>query len=647
MAPTFRPYQSVGQGLNQLNLPQGVEAQEAQRTMTVLSRSLDQMSQFAFRELDEQAQIEGQKFGVQFMTDQKVKEALKGDQDIFDLPQFGNTTFGKKARQSALAVLENKITVNATKDINDIIFNGETNSTAPRTIEAQINSTILGYVDTIKVSAPILAEKLSSSLQLAGAGEYDRYRKAYAKSQVGTTNAEGLIALISKMNGVDSRLQGLLADGAENFTIENISLSYKRDVADIFKLGLKTGPTLTQVGKLNEKYQEFFKKAFRSEIFSSEISTPSGEKLPYMLISKIKEGTFQTEDKELNAIINVIKSGGQSSADPTGQTVPIPNLQSLSQLLLTDINEELQMDKSRAEKFNLEKNEASLKIDKDVNPIFRSTDPLTDEEINTLKKSRELAYQYGLDKRADQLDEIIEANSVPVDQRFAPVSDDGQKNAIMLKIAKKIATFEDLKLAQKFLSFDDYIDFYQKIDANFDPRMNRARREIVIATNYDPAMEKSGELRDFNKLDKQKYNIIYNELLRQYSEAMRTNTEFDPETVVAEIIASKMDDLQQGDKKIQLDKYAPNATYFFRLAEKFAQKKNIEFDINQYVIPGDNLATVTNYYNLLTSWRNFDSEDDIPEAFRFNKVRKWLAEDAWLKQIDARLNTMEKFLFDE
>ena len=86
------------------------------------------------------------------------------------------------------------------------------------------------------------------------------------------------------------------------------------------------------------------------------------------------------------------------------------------------------------------------------------------------------------------------------------------------------------------------------------------------------------------------------------------------------IIASKMDDLQQGDTKIQLEKYAPHATYFFRLAEKFAQKKNIEFDINEYVIPGDNLATVTNYYNLLSSWRNFDSEDDIPEAFRFNKV---------------------------
>ena len=48
MAPTFRPYQSVGQGLNRLNLPEGAEAREAQRTMTVLSRSLDRMSDFFF-----------------------------------------------------------------------------------------------------------------------------------------------------------------------------------------------------------------------------------------------------------------------------------------------------------------------------------------------------------------------------------------------------------------------------------------------------------------------------------------------------------------------------------------------------------------------------------------------------------------------
>ena len=77
MPPTFRPYQSVGQGLNRLNLPEGAEATEAQRTRTVLSRSLDRMSKFFFDKAEEQATIEGEKFGIENMSLQKLKDANK------------------------------------------------------------------------------------------------------------------------------------------------------------------------------------------------------------------------------------------------------------------------------------------------------------------------------------------------------------------------------------------------------------------------------------------------------------------------------------------------------------------------------------------------------------------------------------------
>ena len=74
MPPTFRPYQSVGQGLNRLNLSEGAEASEAQRTMTVLSKSLDRMSTFFFNKAEEEATIEGEKFGIENMSLQKLKE---------------------------------------------------------------------------------------------------------------------------------------------------------------------------------------------------------------------------------------------------------------------------------------------------------------------------------------------------------------------------------------------------------------------------------------------------------------------------------------------------------------------------------------------------------------------------------------------
>ena len=167
MAPTFKPYQSVGQGLSQLNLPQGAEAQEASRTMTVLSQSLDRMSNFFIKRAEEQAKIEGQKFGIENMSLEKLRQANKENRDIFDIPAFGNTVFGNSARQSALTVLENETIVEATKTINDLVFQAETNFTNPTVLRNQIDASILGFVNALSPSAPVLAQKISAQLELS------------------------------------------------------------------------------------------------------------------------------------------------------------------------------------------------------------------------------------------------------------------------------------------------------------------------------------------------------------------------------------------------------------------------------------------------------------------------------------------------
>mgnify|MGYP001480842644 CR=1 FL=1 len=115
MAQTFRPYQSQGIGLNQLNLPQGIEAQEASKTMQVLSQGLNRMSEWAFQQANIQAQEEGTKWGVENApTLASIKKAQKEGKDTNDLFEFGNTTFGRYARQSALKTLENEVLLTAT-----------------------------------------------------------------------------------------------------------------------------------------------------------------------------------------------------------------------------------------------------------------------------------------------------------------------------------------------------------------------------------------------------------------------------------------------------------------------------------------------------------------------------------------------------
>ena len=216
MAPTFRPYQSVGRGLNQLNLPEGAEAREASRTMTVLSRSMDQMSSFFFKRAEEQARIEGEKFGIENISLEKLKQANKENRDIFDVPAFGNTVFGKSARASALTVLENETIVEATKSINDIVFQAETNFTNPTILRNQIDATILGYVNALTPSAPILAKKVSASLELSGARVYDSYRSAHSKSTTSDLQASSLLSLITQLDVEKGKIHGLFSSGNIN-----------------------------------------------------------------------------------------------------------------------------------------------------------------------------------------------------------------------------------------------------------------------------------------------------------------------------------------------------------------------------------------------------------------------------------------------
>ena len=223
MAPTFRPYQSVGRGLNQLNLPEGAEAIEASKTMTVLSRSMDQMSTFFFKRAEEQARIEGEKFGIENISLEKLKQANKENRDIFDVPAFGNTVFGKNARASALTVLENETIVEATKSINDIVFQAETNFTNPTILRNQIDATILGYVNALTPSAPILAKKVSASLELSGARVYDSYRSAHAKSTTSDLQASSLLSLITQLDVEKGKIHGLFSSGNINqLSVDNL-----------------------------------------------------------------------------------------------------------------------------------------------------------------------------------------------------------------------------------------------------------------------------------------------------------------------------------------------------------------------------------------------------------------------------------------
>ena len=296
MAPTFRPYQSVGQGLNQLNLPQGAEAQEASRTMTVLSQSLDRMSNFFIKRAEEQAKIEGQKFGIENMSLEKLRQANKENRDIFDIPAFGNTVFGNSARQSALTVLENETIVEATKTINDLVFQAETNFTNPTVLRNQIDASILGFVNALSPSAPVLAQKISAQLELSGARVFDQYRSAHAKSTASEVQASSIVALLTQLDLEKGKIHGLVVNNSVNqFSVDAQREKWINKISEP-TYGLKKD----QRKKFETSFDEMLVSFITDKAF--ELVNNAGGNA-YSEILKIQNAT--TSDENLNNLLRL------------------------------------------------------------------------------------------------------------------------------------------------------------------------------------------------------------------------------------------------------------------------------------------------------------------------------------------------------
>ena len=70
--------------------------------------------------------------------------------------------------------LENETIVEATKTINDLVFQAETNFTNPTVLRNQIDASILGFVNALSTFSPgSCTKKISAQLELSGARVFD------------------------------------------------------------------------------------------------------------------------------------------------------------------------------------------------------------------------------------------------------------------------------------------------------------------------------------------------------------------------------------------------------------------------------------------------------------------------------------------
>ena len=506
MAPTFRPYQSVGRGLNQLNLPEGAEAREASRTMTVLSRSMDQMSSFFFKRAEEQARIEGERFGIEYMSLNKLKEANKNNKDIFDIPAFGNTVFGKNARASALTVLESETLIEATKTLNDLVFNAETNGTNPTILRNQIDASIQGYVDALQPSAPVLAKKVSARLQVNGASAFDSYRSAHAKATTASLQATALKGLFTKFDQSKADMNTIFSEGRmEQTAIDLLRQNYTDEV---------NNPTYGLKREDKKAFGKLFDENVKSFIKEKAFAFASDSNKPLDAIKKIRTAT--TDDPNLNRLLNLRLSNFDFRRTMTTE------LRTLFRQQIEDQNTaDTQRETTSNNLIEIYKKQftrsVSGKIDyTKANDAIESMMLVSVDDANKLKE--ELAKAGG---------------GVRLESDFADT------RVVKILTNPDLATYDALNtlIAEDKLSNADILKLDKTIDANVDATYNSALLIVTEATQYNEAGKQIEALDKTSTLRKQAYLSIKKKLTLARDEAMRNNTPVDLIKMAGELSA--------------------------------------------------------------------------------------------------------------
>jgi hypothetical protein len=643
MAETYRPYQSIGEMLRQPQFPEGVGLKESQRTMLVLSQALDRMANFELQKDQQRAKVEGAEFGVENApTLADIKTANESNKDAFEAFDE-NTIFGSAAKNAALSVAENEVLIDATQSMTNLVLAATANNTNPIELLDQLNSTIIGYVDALRPSAPALAEKMNARLKLNAIGEFETYTKAHLSGGVDTVNNTNIIGYRNRLNKTRNSLTAILS-GKETFNLETLKSERNGLLAALETLGLKTGPQTTAIKEIDSEMKSWFIDQFTTEFFG-ELDGIDDVKQKYLMVEKIRKGTFKTDDPELNKLISVLEEYNNLPEDQRSG-LAIPTYEELSQAALSDVDELLRIENSIDQKFEFDAGNRANEIEIELKDIMLSTEPLTSSQIlNTRKLIKELK-ELGRDQEATTLEEnILDILDFP---GHPPRSNGEDFNELSEMERTHSLTYSAILSRKAKLSREDFDAFNTAIEAQLDQSMEAARQKIITKIQFDPAnIRAENALPNNQKIALRQYREVLEILRDERVAALKSGEDFDPIARVKVLIEEKITENKNEALAKELDK----AVGFVKQDISRFTKHHLSNDIDWTdTITADNKEEMVR--NMIAVWNSLKGAkkiDDIPPAFRTQQIISWMNDQSRLsfaERIEKKIAILRKGLND-
>ncbi len=514
----IKPYRRTGLMTQGFQPSRGYALKEAQNTQLVMADQLDRMSSFFFKQAAAGFEEKGKEYGASVVPDLEqisIATADPTDDKELNMPSFSNTVFGRAAKKEALAVLENRLTIQAAEAFNESVFQATKNGHTPATLRTGLDRTITGISDTLLAVSPSLSAKVKAKLSMSAAGHFQNYRTQYlnaSQTAIDATNVEAVEVMLQELGPmIDSQL---LSGNVLQLTSEAVALqrqAIRNDYAKAVQLAYKT---VSQQNSAMKNFDDEFANHIRSHVYTELVKAdkltvknakkiltlkePIGHEIDVVVAMMSDEERIQLSDKIISGINN--EQAIENTQDNNAEKAKAEKIKTLIQ----DFNNIIAANTPNQAT-------ANAKIEE-----LRAIDSVKANELLEVLSSTEGQRQYSIGSTVSNLKDKL---------------DDG------------VLEYDELEARRSELSAADYRQFRTEINDYEQSGIKDALVQVAIDLKFDPDIEVSQDMDPF-KNERAIYNQIQVLAKQELKQARIEDKAFDAAAVVARIALENKDEIK-------------------------------------------------------------------------------------------------------
>lgn len=450
--------------------------------MTQLADSLNQMSNFFYKEMETRAVEEGEMYGAANpITLEQLANARKTGEDV--LKNYGYGAKGRAARSAALEGLILDVETTALQQFTDIDVKSKQDKVSIEEYADRLDSAVNGYTDMIK-KFPEVQTKVKASLGVTANGYLKNYATDVAKIQEENDKRVYTEAVFTRYEKLGADISAVLDSGGSLADLYNKT---RRDISDaayvtnispsVFKKDLETS---------RDKFTNYLFKAGFDEAFRNDKASDDA----LALLSNNK-----TDNERINKIYNFLQAEEKK--------------QFIKHLIdQEDLNIKAQDDEIKLY------NKQNDRIEKDFNTaIIQENYDVAEQLLSQLPIDKQNTLQTILAKRGPDIHPLI----LNEEQRVK--SDD-----LFLKSTRGSLTSKELLDNRENILYEDYQTLAKEIVKNQDTEFKNKTKYFTQSYKFDVDLR---DLTEIEKNDRQLAIDLVSDLYDDYVAAKALGKTFD------------------------------------------------------------------------------------------------------------------------